>query len=411
MQINIAQLQREIDELALISENPPPVVTRVLFSEADLRARRFVKKLCRDAGLILREDAVGNIFARWEGSEKNLPAVATGSHIDAIPNAGKYDGVVGVLGGIEAIRALKKINFQPKRSIELLIFTSEEPTRFGLGCVGSRLLAGVLSPPKAAALRSKDGRFFGQWLKRAGLKGRLGSVRLRKNYYSAFIELHIEQGPILETKGLSIGIVQKIAAPSTLRIQLAGAGGHAGATLMPGRRDALLAGAEIALAVENAALTTGSPDTVGTTGVFQIEPGAVNSIPCRATLEIDLRDTNVEARNAALAKIEKTARAICARRKIKLNCERLNVDPPAICDAALVQTVYYACRQLNISSKKLISRAYHDSLFMARVCPVTMIFIPCRGGISHRPDEYSSPPQIEKGVRVLAKTLAMISQS
>jgi ureidoglycolate amidohydrolase len=411
MQINIAQLQEKIDELALISENPPPVVTRVLFSDADLRARRFIKKLCRDAGLILREDAAGNIFARWEGTEKNLPAVATGSHIDAIPHAGKYDGVVGVLGGIEAIRALKRSSFQPKRSVELIVFTSEEPTRFGLGCLGSRLLASVLSPQKAVALRSKDGKFLGQWLKRASLKGKLDSVRLRKNYYSAFIELHIEQGPILETEGLSIGIVQKIAAPSTLRIQLAGAGGHAGATLMPGRRDALLAGAEIALAVENAALTTGSPDTVGTTGVFQIEPGAVNSIPCHATLEIDLRDTNVEARNVALAKIEKTARTICTRRKIKLRCERLNVDSPAICDTMLVQTVSRVCHQLNISSKKLISRAYHDSLFMARVCPVTMIFIPCRGGISHRPDEYSSPSQIEKGVRVLAETLAMISQS
>ena len=409
MQINLAQLQQEIDELALISENPPPVVTRVLFSKADLRARRFVKKLCRDARLRLREDAVGNIFARWEGSEKNLPAVATGSHIDAIPNAGKYDGVVGVLGGIEAIRALKKANFQPKRSIELLIFTSEEPTRFGLGCVGSRLLGGVLPPQKAATLRSHDGKNFNQWLKQAGCRGKLDSVRLPKSFYSAFVELHIEQGPILEREKISIGIVEKIAAPSTLRIQLTGVGGHAGATLMLGRRDALLAGAEIALAVENAALTTGSPDTVGTTGVFKIEPGAVNSIPCHAHLEIDVRDTNVSTRNAALAKIEKIARRICARRKIKLDFKRLNVDPPAICDAALVRTVSHVCRELKISSKKLISRAYHDSLFMARVCPVTMIFIPCRGGISHRPDEYSSPSQIEKGVRVLAKTLAVAS--
>lgn len=180
---------------------------------------------------------------------------------------------------------------------------------------------------------------------------------------------------------------------------------------MPGRRDALLAGAEIALAVENAALTSGSPDTVGTTGVFKIEPGAVNSIPCRATLEIDLRDTNIVARNAGLAKIEKMACVICARRKIKLRYEKLNVDPPAICDATLVQTVSRVCRQLNISNIKLISRAYHDSLFMARICPVTMIFIPCRGGISHRPDEYSSPGQIEKGTHVLAETLALVSQS
>jgi len=411
MRVNLTQLQREIDELALISENPPPAVTRVLFSEADLRGRRFVKKLCRDAGLKLREDAVGNLFARWEGSDKNLPPVATGSHIDAIPNAGKYDGVVGVLGGLEAIRTLQRSGFQPRRPIELIIFTSEEPTRFGIGCVGSRLLGGVLSPKKAAALRSENGKKFSQWLKQAGCQGKLDSVRLSKNFYSAFIELHIEQGPILEKEKLSIGIVKKIAAPSTLRMQLTGAGGHAGATLMPGRRDALLAGAEIALAVENAVLSTGSRDTVGTTGVFKIEPGAVNSIPYRVHLEIDLRDTNASTRNAALAEIEKAARAICARRRIKLRFEQLNVDPPAICDPALLDMISRACRQLKISSKKLISRAYHDSLFMARLCPVTMIFIPCRGGISHRPDEYSSPSQIEKGVRVLAQTLAMASQS
>jgi len=407
--INSAQLRREINELALISENPPPVVTRVLFSEADLRARRFVKKLCRAAGLNLREDAVGNIFARWEGKEKELPAVATGSHLDAIPNAGKYDGVVGVLGAIEAIRALKKTDFKPKRPIELVVFTAEEPTRFGLGCLGSRLLGGFLSPQKAAGLRSQDGKKLEGWRKQAGYRGKLDSVHLRKNVYSSFMELHIEQGTVLERENVSIGVVEKIAAPSTVRLQLTGVGGHAGGTLMPGRRDALLAGAEIALAVEKTAFASGSPDTVGTTGIFKIEPGAVNSIPCRALLEIDLRDTNLAARNAALAKIEKHAREICARRKIKISFERLNVDPPAICDASLVQTVSDVCRELKISCRRMISRAYHDSLFMARICPVTMIFIPCRGGVSHRPDEYSSPEQIAKGTRVLAETLAIVS--
>ena len=150
MKINHTQLQSEIDSLALITEAAPPVVTRVLFSESDLRGREFVKNLCREAGLLLREDAVGNIFARWEGADKNLPAIATGSHIDAIPNAGKYDGVVGVLGAVEAIRALQAAGFQPKRSIELIIFTSEEPTRFGIGCLGSRLLGGVLQIGRAS---------------------------------------------------------------------------------------------------------------------------------------------------------------------------------------------------------------------------------------------------------------------
>jgi len=409
--IDIARLQREIDELALISENPPPVVTRVLFSEADLRARTFVRNLCREAGLTLREDAVGNIFARWNGTETAQPPIATGSHIDAIPNAGKYDGVVGVLGAIEAIRALRKSGFQPKSSIELIIFTAEEPTRFGIGCLGSRLLSGVLSPEKAALFRDGGGHSLDDWRAKAFHKESLNSVRLPQNGYSAFVELHIEQGPILENEKLSIGIVEKIAAPSTLRIRLTGGGGHAGAVLMPERRDALLAGAEIALAVENSVLTSGSPDTVGTTGVFRIEPGAVNSVPCRAWLEIDLRDTQIATRDAALQKTESAVREICQRRKIEFTLDRVNVDPPAICDSTLVETIFEICSELHISSKRMISRAYHDSLFMAQVCPTTMIFIPCRGGVSHRPDEYSSPEQIEKGVAILARTLSRLASS
>jgi len=406
LQINIAQLQHEIDQLALISENPPPVVTRILFSEADLRGRVFVKKLCRDAGLILREDAIGNIFAKWEGTDKKLPAAATGSHIDAIPNAGKYDGVVGVLGAIEAVRALKKSGFQPKRSIELIVFTAEEPTRFGLGCLGSRLLSGVLPPEKATNLHDREGKTLEAWRKQGGCQGTLDSVRLPKTFYSAFVELHIEQGPLLEQEHLDIGIVEKIAAPSTLRLELTGVGGHAGGTLMPGRHDASLAGAEIALAVEKAALNSGSPDTVGTTGIFKIEPGAVNSVPCKAHLEIDLRDTTVTTRDRALGRIEKAAREICRRRGVELNTERLNVDPPAIGDVSLVKTVSRACQELKFSSRRMISRAYHDALFMAQICPITMIFIPCRNGYSHRPDEFSSPEQIKKGVQVLAETLA-----
>ncbi len=241
------------------------------------------------------------------------------------------------------------------------------------------------------------------------LRGELSSVQLPSGSYAAFVELHIEQGPLLEAESIAIGVVERIAAPSALRIQLTGEGGHAGATLMPGRRDALLAGAEIALAVEQAATTSGSPDTVGTTGVFRIEPGAVNSVPCRAWLEIDLRDTQVPTRDAALQRIESSVREICGRRRIEFTMERLNVDPPAVCDSRLVETVVEACGELRLSVKRMISRAYHDSLFMAQVCPTTMIFIPSFEGYSHRPDEFSSPEQIEKGVLVLAEVLARLA--
>ena len=408
--VDSQRLQRQIDDLAAISEAPAPVVTRVLFSEADQRGRHFVTDLCRAARLTVREDAVGNLFARWDGQEPGLAAVATGSHIDAIPNAGRYDGVVGVLGAIEAMRSLQQAGFHPKRSIELIIFTAEEPTRFGIGCLGSRLLSGALSLEKAAALRDREGRDLEHWRSEAGLGGTdLKSVRLESGVYAGFVELHIEQGPLLEQENLPIGVVEKIAAPSTLRLQLTGVGGHAGAVLMPERHDALLAGAEIALAVEQAALATGSPDTVGTTGVFRIEPGAVNSVPCRAWLEVDVRDTRLETRDEALRRIEESARQSCARRGIGLEMELLNADAPALCDSALVQEVVQAATELGLPVKRMISRAYHDSLFMAQVCPTTMIFIPCRGGVSHRPDEYSSPEQIEQGVKVLARVLEKLA--
>lgn len=410
LQIDQHLLQRQIDELAAISENPPPVVTRVLFSAADLKARAIVKALCREAGLTLREDAVGNLFARWTGRDPDLPAVATGSHIDAIPNAGRYDGVVGVLGALEAIRALHTAGLTPQRSIELILFTAEEPTRFGIGCLGSRLLSGNLAPQKAATLRDRDGKTLDLWRGEAGYGDRLlDSVRLTPDCYAAFVELHIEQGPLLETENIPIGVVEKIAAPATLRLELAGQGGHAGAVLMPKRRDALLAGAEIALAVENAALSSGCNDTVATTGVFRIEPGAVNSVPCRALLEIDVRDTQLGTRDATLNQIEQAVPEICRRRGVAWKLERLNADPPATCDPRLVTAIRNICAELNLGVKTMISRAYHDSLFMAQICPTTMIFIPCRGGVSHRPDEYSSPEQIKSGVTVLAHTLARLS--
>jgi hydantoinase/carbamoylase family amidase len=406
IEIDSERIQSEIDELAQISEAPPPVVTRVLFSRANLKARAFIQERCSKLQLAIREDAVGNVFARWNGEQPDLPAVATGSHIDAIPNAGKYDGVVGVLGALEAIRGLQRAGFKPKRSIELVVFTAEEPTRFGIGCLGSRLLSGVLAPEQALQLTDTTGKPLADWLKEVyGQPGDLRSVRLTGTFYSAFVELHIEQGPLLEQQQIDLGVVEQIAAPATLRVELKGEGGHAGAVLMPDRRDALLAGAEIALAVEGAAKESQSPDTVGTTGVFRIEPGAVNSVPYRALLEIDLRDTQLSTRDIALHRIRENISAIAHRRGVQAHLDVINQDAPAICDASLVQASLQTAVRHGFSAKRMISRAYHDSLFMAQICPTTMIFVPCRNGVSHRPDEYASPEAIYKGTLVLAHLL------
>ncbi|CAH9095399.1 unnamed protein product [Cuscuta epithymum] len=414
--VDTHSLQNQIDELSTFSDSPAPSVTRVLYSEKDVLARRYVKSLMRLSGLSVREDAVGNIFGRWIGYEHELAPVATGSHIDAIPYSGKYDGVVGVLGAIEAFNALNRSGFQPKRSLEVIMFTSEEPTRFGISCLGSRLMAGSVELEGLLEKKAVDGQniSFSDAAKSAGYGNALdfSSVFLKKGSYSAFIELHIEQGPLLEEEAIPIGVVTAIAAPASIKVSFEGNGGHAGAVLIPNRNDAGLAAAELALAVENHVLESGSVDTVGTVGILKLHPGAVNSIPSRSQLEIDTRDIDEKRRNEVVEKIHQSALSISEKRRVKLSEFKIvNQDPPAISHESITLATESACRHLNLNYKKMISRAYHDSLFMARVSPMGMIFIPCYKGYSHKPEEFSAIEDIANGVKVLALTLANLSLS
>ncbi|HWE51762.1 MAG TPA: M20 family metallo-hydrolase [Bryobacteraceae bacterium] len=407
--IDTAKLIGELDTLSSFSDTPAPAVTRIVFSDADLGARAWLKGLYREAGLTVREDAVGNTFARFEGVEPDLAAVGTGSHTDAIPHSGRYDGTVGVLGGLEAIRALQRAGIKPRRSIELLMFTSEEPTRFGIGCLGSRLLAGTLDPSAGQTLRDSEGNTLDHVRTHAGFEGSLTEVALQPNYYSAFAELHIEQGPLLERRSVPLGVVRAIAAPASVRVTVHGQGGHAGAVLMPDRHDAFMAAAEIALALEAAAKSTGAIDSVATTGVCEVFPGAVNSIPSRVRLAMDIRDIDEARRDGMLADLDRVCNEISQRRGVTTQTEIINRDAPAACDPSVVAALNAACRTHGLAFDSMVSRAYHDSLFMSRICPAAMLFIPCRDGVSHRPDEYAAPEAIEQGTLVLAEALANLA--
>jgi ureidoglycolate amidohydrolase len=409
IRVNSEQLYAELERLALFSDAPPPAVTRVVFSKVDLAARAYIKELCRNANLEIREDPVGNMFARWQGSDPALPAIGTGSHTDAIPHAGLFDGTVGVLGGLEAIRALQRASHRPRRSIELVMFTSEEPTRFGIGCLGSRLLSGSLSVERARGLSDADGHSLDQVRTAAGFSGSLDDVRLADGYYNAFLELHVEQGPILEAENIPVGVVTAIAAPASLRLWIEGEGGHAGTVLMPRRHDAFLAAAEISLAVESAAKATGAIDTVATVGVCDVFPGAVNSIPSRVKIEIDFRDIDLARRDTVRAAIDQTCDEVTKRRGVHIRKEVLNADPPAQSSTRAVKAIEESCQALKLNYLSMVSRAYHDSLFMSRITEVAMVFVRCRAGISHRPDEYSSPEDIGLGAKVLANALAQLS--
>ena len=432
LHINITRLLRELHHLATLTDCPPTTdatlptpttaVTRIVFTPRDLEARAYIKSLAESAGFTVRTDAIGNTFLRFPGSSPTLPAIGTGSHTDAIPHAGMYDGTVGVLGGLEAMRSLKESGFQPHRSIETLIFTSEEPTRFGIGCIGSRLLGGVIDPATADALpdrlpeadpQAPTGLTLHDVRTAAGFTGSLSTVPLPPNYYHAWVELHIEQGPLLEREGISLGIVTNIAAPASYRYEITGFGGHAGALLMPDRRDALCAAAELILSVERHTLAanaaSGTADSVATVGTVAVHPGAVNSVPSRVTLMLDIRDTDVTRRDTIMAALHADIRAIETRRHITITEQQINADTPAVSDPHIVATLEAICQSDSVSYKKMVSRAYHDSSFIARVAPIAMLFIPCRAGVSHRPDEYSTPESIALGTRILALTLSKLA--
>lgn len=414
LDVDGGKVVQQLTHLATFSDHPNPAVTRLVFTPNDLLARSYVKQLMSEAGLAIREDPVGNIFGRWEGTDASAGTILSGSHCDAIPLAGMYDGTLGVIGAIEAVVALKKQGYVPKHSIEVMMFTSEEPTRFGLSCSGSRAMAGVLAPEVLDNKPDENGTSYLQAAISAGYGGEshadmLERTKVKVGDIAYFVELHIEQGPLLEQEGLDIGVVTAIAAPAALNVEFFGDGGHGGALLMPYRNDAGLAGAELSLEVESHVLATGAIDTVGTTGVFEVKPGAVNSVPREARLGIDIRDINGTRRDEVVAAVVASAERIAARRKVRHTIKMINQDPPATCDSAVVSAVERAAKSQGLTTKHMVSRAYHDSLFMARIAPTGMIFIPCRNGWSHRPDEFSSEAAITAGVKVLALTMAELS--
>ena len=430
--INTDRLLAELHHLARLTDCPPTqdrslpeptqAVTRIVFTPRDLEARAWLTALAEAAGFSVRTDAVGNTFLRWQGTDASLGAVGTGSHTDAIPHAGMYDGTVGVLGGLEAMRSLKEAGFTPKRSIETLMFTSEEPTRFGIGCIGSRLLGGVIDAEEADKLRDRlpetdpnaeAGLTLADVRAGAGFSGTLASVKLPRGYYDAWVELHIEQGPLLEREGIELGIVTGIAAPASFRYTVDGFGGHAGALLMPDRRDALCAAAEMILSVERHARAAnekaGGVDTVATVGMVGVHPGAVNSVPSRVTLTLDIRDTDVARRDGVMEAFHADIAEIEKRRHVKVSEETINADAPAKSSEHIVAVLEELCEAEGASYKKMVSRAYHDSSFVATIAPVAMIFIPCRAGVSHKPDEYSTPEAIALGTKILALALAKLA--
>ena len=401
------RLDDRIAQLAEINdERTGAGITREVYTESYTRSVQLVSGWMSQAGLVTREDAAGNLFGRLEGTDPSLPALLTGSHFDTTLDAGRYDGVVGVLGAIESVERLAD---RPRRSIEVIGFAGEEP-RFGAGCVGSRAMIGALSRDDLDRMLDRNGISMAAAMRSVGLDpDALAQARIDPAAYCGHLELHIEQGPELEAAGISVGVVERIAAPHDLRVTFTGMARHAGSTPMAARRDAFIAACEVALAVEARARSSRSGTTVGTVGVVRVEPGAVNVIPGRVTIDIDIRDSDLAARTDVVDGVLAEIGAVGERRGVEVEIETTVHDLPAACAPEIVAAVRGACENQEISWQAMTSGAYHDAMVLGAQLPMGMIFIPSRGGLSHHPDEYTAPEELELGVRVLAGALRTLT--
>jgi len=405
-----ASLDGRIEHLATFNSDPGAGgITREVYSEEYEQACGYVRGLMQDAGLRVRVDAVGNLYGLWPGTDPHAPRVLTGSHIDTTLNAGKYDGVVGVLGAMDAIIRLQAEGVRPRCGIEVVAFAGEEP-RFGQGCTGSLAATGQLAREDLDSLCDRHGTSLAQALTRVGLNpDDLAAAGLPQARYGAFLELHIEQGAVLEAAGLAVGVVTHIAAPHDLRITLRGEAMHAGATPMALRRDALAGAAEAMLELERLATTSPSGRTVATVGVVSVRPGAINVIPGEVELDVDVRDVDETIRTQVVDAFLAATATIAARRGLTLTARDIGRRPPAACDERVVDAVRQACDELGVRSLEMVSGAYHDAMVLSALMPMGMIFVPSVGGVSHSPLEHTDPGDIERGVAVLAHALKRLA--
>lgn len=403
-------IRTDLENLSRFNSTPGEGITRVLFTDQELKAREYIKSRMKELGFSVREDAIGNIFGKLDGTNPELSPVWTGSHIDTVLHAGQFDGMAGVVGGMEALRLIKQSGLPHKRDLEVIVFTSEEPTRFGKGCLGSRTLAGDLTIGDTEKLFDKDGNNLGKVLKGLGYDlGRFGGIKREKGDVYGCVELHIEQGAVLESIGVKTGIVTAISAPTDMRVTVRGTQQHAGATPMYLRSDALAASARIMLELEELARASKDQSTVATVGVVDVYPGATNVIPGEVRFTIDLRSSDFGTKNDIMAKLQRYMDSVSFIRSVNISTETVCHEHPVKADPHIVETIKGVCSEKNLEYNLMVSGAYHDSMFVAQFAPFGMIFVPSKGGISHHKDEWTDYGDIAAGVDILAETLLRLS--
>ena len=402
--INPERVADLLSGLAKIGTNDGQGVTRLAYSDHDRAAQLWLLKQIEFLNLEITEDAVGNVFLRRPGLNPDLPPVATGSHLDTVIHGGAYDGMCGVVGALEALNMLADETLL--RSIEVIIFRAEESSRFGFATIGSKLMTGSATPATFDKGVKKGDLKFSEALKQWGCKPENYTQAIKKSgAYKSFTEIHIEQGKVLEEMHTQLGIVHNIAAPTRFKIHIKGMADHSGATPMGMRRDALVSAAKLILAVEDAATEEKGYGTVGTVGVVDIDPGSINVVPGAVTLWVDVRGVLQESIARCVAEINQAANAVAVNDRVGVSIEMLTADKPVALSEELAKQSAAICEEKGFTCMHMNSGAGHDAMHMAKICPTTMLFIPCKGGISHNPAEFAKNEDICRAIEVLAEIL------
>ena len=410
--VDADRLWEDIIALAAISDPERPY-TRRSFTPLYQQGREWLRGRFLEAGLEVRIDAAGNLIGRRAGADPGRKAIVLGSHSDTVPSGGRFDGIAGVIAALETARSLKDAGVVLRRPLEVVDFLAEEPSEFGLSCVGSRGMAGVLES-SMLALKGPGNEALSDALRRVGGDpSRLGEAK--REDVGAFLELHIEQGVVLESEGVDVGVVTSIVGIRRMEIVFEGEADHAGTTPMNLRRDALVAAARTVDSVRRAADTLaaeGGDYFVATVGILDVSPSASNVVPGSSRLVIDARSTSPEMTRRFVERIDReSADHAGAAGVSRTRLAVLSDGPPAACDPALRAELRHAAEHLSFSARELASGAGHDAAFMTRICPAAMIFTPCRAGKSHAPEEWADREALAAGAAVMFETVCAIDRT
>lgn len=408
MKINLSRVIQDVEALSTFTATPGNGVTRLPFTRQDRLARDYLKGEMQKIGLRVWEDGYSTVFGRREGINPNAPVLMIGSHYDSVINGGPLDGVAGLVAALEILRVLEESEIENYHPIEIAAMNDEEGVRFGRGIANSRVMVGLMGEAELERARDRDGITLREAMERFGVTPDLESAKRPKDSIKVFLELHIEQGPILEDAAKDLGLVETIVGIDKYEVTFTGKSGHAGTTPMDHRRDGLVAASQFILAVNGIAKEIGNR-TVGTVGELSLSPNASNVIPGCVRLSVDLRSTKEEDMKEASARLAAAAETVQNETKVEIALSRILYTPPVKMSEANIEVMERINQKLGYSLLRMNSGAGHDAMSMARIAPASLIFVPSKAGLSHHPDEWTAYEDLARGIELMMHTVIELS--